>query len=114
MSNLKITPFLVGKKHSVEIEDFEPKGGYEVFLKELCLHLGAVFVKWHQGVEIGVGEIIYKDCKMTLLWTDFPEYFSFDCDNKAMAVQLKKELEGYFYLHEEVIQQVEVLRKAGK
>lgn len=96
MINLKISPFLVGKEHAVKLEEFEPNGGYELFLKDVCLYLGAIFVKWHQGIEIGVGEIIYKDYKMTVVWTDFPEHLSFDCENKDMAEQLKKELEAYF------------------
>ena len=101
MINLKISPFLVGKEHAVKLEEFEPNGGYELFLKDVCLYLGAIFVKWHQGIEIGVGEIIYKDYKMTVVWTDFPQYLSFDCEDQTMAQQLYKELEDYFHLHEE-------------
>jgi hypothetical protein len=99
--NLKISPFLVGKKHAVELEEFGPNGGYELFLKNVCMYLGAIFVKWNQGIEIGVGEIIYKDYKMTVVWTDFPEHLSFDCENKGVAEQLQKELENYFHLHED-------------
>lgn len=101
MINLKIRPFLVGKEHAVELEEFEPKGGYEPFLKDVCLYLGAIFVKWHQGIEIGVGDIVYKGYKMSVFWTDFPFSLSFDCKDEPMAIQLQKELENYFHLHED-------------
>ena len=101
MIKITTTPFSIGKQHSVELNDFVPKGGFEVFLKDVCLHLGAEFVKWYQGFESGIGEIIYEKYQMTVFWTDFPEHLSFDCKNKDMAEKIQKEMEGYFCLHED-------------
>jgi hypothetical protein len=100
MFNFCITPFAKSNKYSLELEDFEPKGGYEPFLKDVCSYLGATFLDWYQGVESGIGHIIYKEYKMTVYWTDFPFALSFDCANEAMAKELQEELKKYFETQE--------------
>jgi hypothetical protein len=63
MINLTMRPFSVGKKHAVAIEAFGPNGENELFLQDACLYLGAIFVKWHQGIEMRIGEVIYQDSR---------------------------------------------------
>lgn len=100
MFNFRVTPFAKGPKYSLELEDFEPKGGYELFLKDICTYLGAVFSYWHQGFEIGVGAIICNNYKIEVYWSDFPFALSFDCENEAMAEGLREQLKSYFEVHE--------------
>jgi hypothetical protein len=101
MTKFLLKPFLNSTEYALKLEEFEPKGGYEPFLKDVCPFLGATFLDWYQGIESGIGKIIYKGYKMTVFWTDFPQSLSFDCEDQAMAQQLQKELEDYFHLHEE-------------
>ncbi len=97
--NIALWKAVKGTGMSVMLNDFEPKGGYEPFLKDVCPYLGATFLDWYQGIESGIGHIIYKDYKMTVFWTDFPFSLSFDCKNEAMAKELQEELKGYFEVH---------------
>jgi hypothetical protein len=94
--NCRITPFAKGNKYSLELEDFEPTGGYEVFLRHVCPYLGEGFLDWHQGIAEGIGHITYRGYKLAVYWTDFPFALSFDCQDKAMAEELKRRLEAYF------------------
>lgn len=93
---LKITPFLGSPEFSVELEDFEPKGGYEPFLRDICGYLGETFINWYQGVESGVGAITYQGSTVKVFWTDFPFALSFDCRNNEIAEQLYERLQAYF------------------
>lgn len=96
MFAFRVSPFASSDKCSLELEDFEPKCGYEFFLKEACPFLGADYLDWHQGVESGIGHINYKGYKMTVFWTDFPFALSFDCRDEPMALELRGRLEAYF------------------
>jgi hypothetical protein len=86
---------------TINLNNFEPAGGYELFLKNLCKELGQKFIDWHQGIESGIGHIVYRDQEIVVFWTDFPFALSFDCINKAMADELQNELINYFHLHTE-------------
>ena len=101
MTKFLLKPFLNSEKYALELEGFEPKGGYEPFLKDVCPFLGGTFLDWYQGVESGIGAITYQGKKIVVFWTDFPFALSFDCLNETMAKNLQKELENYFFLHEE-------------
>lgn len=96
MTKFLLKPFLNSEEYALKLEEFEPKGGYEPFLKDVCLFLGATFLDWYQGVESGIGKIIYKDYRMTIFWTDFPQSLSFDCKDEVMAKELQQKLEAYF------------------
>lgn len=91
-----ISAFLKTSKYALEIEDFEPKDGYEIFLKNLCFNLGEKFIDWQQGVESGIGHITFKDYTLTIVWTDFPSSLSFDCRDEVMATELQSVIERYF------------------
>jgi hypothetical protein len=94
--NYRITAFATGQKYSLELEDFEPKGGYELFLKTFCKFIDEEFLDWHQGVMEGIGHITYRGYKLVVYWTDFPFALSFDCRDKAMAEELRPMLEAFF------------------
>lgn len=99
--NLQISPFLQSEKWSLDLNGFEPKNGYESFLRELCIYLNIEFIRWHQGLESGLGQIIYQGYKMDIFWSDFPFALSFDCLDEVMAKDLQKELKVYFDLNKE-------------
>lgn len=101
MFSFRVSSFANGDKYSLELEDFEPKGGYESFLKEVCLFVNSEYLDWYQGVESGIGHINYKGYKMTVFWTDFPFALSFDCRDEAMALDLRGRLEAYFSVQSE-------------
>ena len=94
--DLQISPFLQSEKWSVDLNSFEPKDSYECFLKEFCIYLQAEFIRWHQGFESGIGQIIYRGDKIDILWSDFPFSLSFDCSDKTMAKNIQKNLEVFF------------------
>lgn len=96
MFSFRVSPFANSDKYSLELGNFEPKNGYESFLKEACPFVGAEYLNWHQGVESAIGHINYKGYKMTVFWTDFPSALSFDCKDEAMALDLRGRLEVYF------------------
>jgi len=96
MIQFRITPFLQSKEFSLELEDFEPVGGYEQFLKHVCDYLGETFLDWYQGIESGIGHVTYRGYTLTVYWTDFPFALSFDCQDEAMAKELKTALESFF------------------
>jgi hypothetical protein len=96
MIKFAIQPFLNSEEFSLDLEDFEPKGGYELFLKDACAFLDAKYLDWHQGIETGIGHINYKGYKVTVFWTDFPFALSFDCRDEAMALDLRDQLQAYF------------------
>lgn len=84
---------------SIILNEFEPQGGYELFLKELCAFLGEKFLGWHQGIESGIGDITYEGYKLTVFWTDFPFSLSFDCrDQNWSAVFVLVTAFIYFWL----------------
>lgn len=80
---------------SIILNEFEPQGGYELFLKELCAFLGEKFLGWHQGIESGIGDITYEGYKLTVFWTDFPFSLSFDCRDQKMAQKLEEGLYSF-------------------
>lgn len=93
--NFNVTPFATGTEYSLIINDFVPNQGYENFLREFCVHLGESFIDWYQGVESGIGHIVYKEKKVMVFWTDFPFSLSFNCQNEIMAIELKKDIINY-------------------
>lgn len=95
MINFSIVPFLKTTEYSLVIENFAPQRGYEDFLRNLCVYLEDTFVDWYQGVESGIGHIVYRNYKVTVFWTDFPFSLSFDCQNETMAIELKKQIDEY-------------------
>ncbi|MEJ7139172.1 hypothetical protein [Amphibiibacter pelophylacis] len=99
--NINLWKAVNGPGVSVNLNEFEPSGGYESFLQDICPVLKAIFLDWHQGIESGIGHISYQGKEIEVFWTDFPFALSFDCLGESMAQQLKKELEDYFRLHEE-------------
>ena len=86
----------MSQKHTLELEDFEPKGGYEIFLKQFCEYIDEEFLDWYQGVMEGIGHITYRSYKLEVYWTDFPFALSFDCRDKTMAEELQPKLEAFF------------------
>jgi hypothetical protein len=92
----KISPFVEGEKFSLELCEFTPKGGYEIFLREFCQFAGESFHDWFQGVESGIGHLSYLGTTLTVVWNDFPDSFGFDCDSKELAISLKGQLEKFF------------------
>lgn len=90
----------MSQKHSLELEDFEPKGGYEIFLTQFCKFIDEEFLDWYQGVMEGIGHITYRGYKLEVYWTDFPFALSFDCRDKAMAEELKPRLKTFFSRNE--------------
>ena len=99
--NITLWRAVKGSGVSVNLNGFEPKEGYKLFLKDLCTNLGMGFVAWRQGFESGIGDIIYQGKNIVVFWTDFPFALSFDCLDEAMAKDLQKELEIYFDLNKE-------------
>ncbi len=98
--NISITPFRKSSDFALEINDFEPVGGYENFIKNFCKYIGAEFLDWYQGWWDGLGHINIGETNMRVFWTDFPLSLSFDCSNKTQAEILKKKLEAFFKDHE--------------
>lgn len=80
---------------SVCLNDFEPYGGYESFLRNFCKTLGESFLDWSQGVESGVGHITYKRYRLPVIWTDFPFALSFDCPDCCVAEEIASKLREY-------------------
>jgi hypothetical protein len=96
MVKMEIRKFFNADQYALELEDFEPKGGYEIFLKKFCEFIKEQFLDWYQGVEVGIGHITYQGYKLEVYWTDFPFALSFDCRDKAMADELRPKLEAFF------------------
>lgn len=94
----KVTPFVDGGKFSLELCDFAPKGGYEIFLREFCRFSGESLYDWFQGVESGIGHLSYLSTALTVIWNDFPDSFSFDCDSEELAISLQGKLEKFFLI----------------
>jgi hypothetical protein len=96
MSPFRITKFLNSSKYSLELEAFEPVGGFDVFLTSLCNYLGERLLQWHRNWEFGIGYMTYKGYKLELCQREFPYEFSFDCRDEVMAIELKEKLEVFF------------------
>lgn len=93
--NMKIVPFRYGHEYSLELGEFWPRGGYAKFLKDFCTKIGGGFLDWSQGVESGIGHINFENQKLTVYWSDFPDAFSFDCNNQSQAERLKLLVEKF-------------------
>ncbi|MFC6282041.1 hypothetical protein [Polaromonas aquatica] len=91
----KITPFSSSEKFSLELHDFTPEGGYELFLQRFCQFAEESFFDWFQGVQSGIGHITYLGTTLTVVWNDFPQSFSFDCSSEKLAVSLQSQLEQF-------------------
>lgn len=100
MMSFSITPFSNSIEYSLVIENFVPQHGYDNFLRNLCTYLEATFVDWYQGVESGIGHIVYRNYKLAVFWTDFPFSLSFDCQNEIMAIELQKNINEYMKMLE--------------
>lgn len=96
MTKFRISPFLNNSKFSLEIEEFEPRCGYKIFLADACKFFGEQLLDWYQGVESGVGHMTYKSELITVSWTDFPIALSFDCANEEIANELRTKFDEYF------------------
>lgn len=92
----QITPFHQSKQFSLELYEFVPKDGYETFLKKFCEFSGEAFIDWRQGVESGIGHISYLGGRLTVVWNDFPDSFSFDCESELVALSLQSLLKTFF------------------
>lgn len=95
-TKIRITPFLKSDKFSAEIEEFEPVGGSEKFLRDFAAHLGESLSDWFQGFEEGGGYFTYRGQKLFVYWSAFPLQLSFDCPNEVIALRVKKDLEDFF------------------
>lgn len=95
-ASIRITPFLRSDEFSTEIEEFEPVGGNEKFLREFAAYLGETLVSWFQGYEEGSGYFTYRGQRLFVYWSAFPLQLSFDCANEATAKLVKQDLEAFF------------------
>lgn len=93
---LKITPFRNSHEYAMEIREFEPPGGYEVFLKRFCQFTGGEFLDWAQDWWNGIGHIKLNKQKLTVCWRDFPLAISFDCDTREQAEEIKMIVRRFF------------------
>ena len=96
MIKFQISKFLNNAQYALELEEFEPVGGLDVFLKTVCEYLGEELLQWHRNWEFGVGYMTYKGYKLGLCQSEFPHHFSFDCRDEHMANDLKSKLEAFF------------------
>lgn len=96
MCKYRISPFANSEQYSLELQEFVPDEGYESFLQDLCAFLSEKFLDWHQGIELGIGHMTYRNYRLAIYWTDFPFALSFDCANEPMAQSLRGDVESYF------------------
>lgn len=94
--DMRITPFRYSHEYALELSEFWPKEGFAGFLKDFCSYVGGRFIDWHQGVESGLGHINFENQTITVYWSDFPDAFSFDCNNQLQAERLKRLVKEYF------------------
>jgi hypothetical protein len=57
--------------------------------------MGESLCDWFQGVESGIGHMSYLGSTLTVVWNDFPDSFSFDCDSEGLAISLQGKLEKF-------------------
>ncbi len=96
---MRIAPFKNSHECSLELDEFSPQEGYAEFLKDFCTAIGGRFLDWYQGVESGIGHINFENQNLIVYWSDFPDAFSFDCNNKTQAERLKILVEKYLTQH---------------
>lgn len=96
MIDIRLTKFKSSEKCSVELVNFEPKGGLEIFIKTLSEYLEEDLLEWSRNWEFGVGTITFMGNKIALIQSEFPQVFSFDCQSEAIANELKKRLVKFF------------------
>ena len=96
MINVRISNFHSSKKCSVELENFEPKGGPEIFIKTFCINLRENLLEWNRNWEFGVGRMTFMGDEITLIQSEFPHVFSFDCRNETIANELKTRVVNFF------------------
>lgn len=96
LASIRITPFLKSAEFSTEIEEFEPVGGNEKFLRDFAAYLGESLSDWFQGFEEGGGHFTYRGQRLFVYWSAFPLQLSFDCPDEATAMLVKKDLEAFF------------------
>lgn len=85
---------------SINLNDFEPRGGYELFLKQFCKFIHEEFLDWNQGITEGIGHMTFRGYKLEVYWTDFPFALNFDCRDKTMADELRPSLLSFIPCYE--------------
>lgn len=96
MITLRISKFQASEKCTVEIDNFEPKDGLEMFIKTFSEYLGEVLLEWNRSWEFGIGRITFKSDEVMLVQSDFPQVFGFDCKDEASAKELQSSLVKFF------------------
>lgn len=96
MIDVRISKFQSGEKYSVELNNFEPKGGLDLFIKTYSEYLGEEIVDWNRNWEFGTGRMTFIGDEVILIQSEFPQLFSFDCRNEVMAEELKQSLVRFF------------------
>lgn len=99
MIDLRISSFQSSEKCSVDLENFEPVGGLELFIKSYSEYIGEEVLKWNRSWEFGVGCMTFSGNEIALIQSEFPHVLSFDCRNKILANELRKSLESFFKSH---------------
>ena len=96
MINVRISKFQSSERCTVELEDFEPRDGLELFIKTFSEYLGEVLLEWNRSWEFGVGRITFKRDEVMVVQSEFPQVFGFDCKDEASAKELQHRLVKFF------------------
>lgn len=96
IQSARISPFGFSNEVAVKLEDFEPTGGNEHFLRSFAAFLGETLADWYQGYEEGGGHFTYRGQRLFVYWSAFPLQLSFDCPNEATAKLVKQDVEAFF------------------
>lgn len=96
MITVRLSKFQASDKCTVELENFEPGDGLEIFIKTFSEFLGEILLEWNRNWEFGVGRITFKRGEVMLVQSEFPKVFGFDCKDEASAKELQSSLVKFF------------------
>ena len=96
MIDVRLSNFQLSEKCTVQLENFEPRDGLELFIKTFSEYLGEVLLEWNRSWEFGVGRMTFKRGEVMLVLSEFPHVFGFDCQDETIAKELQHRLVKFF------------------
>ncbi|MCM0045484.1 MAG: hypothetical protein NBV65_12755 [Burkholderiaceae bacterium] len=101
--SLNITRLRGSARYSMELAEFYPVEGFEVFLEAFCGFIDERLIDWHESEESGIGRITFKRRELPIYWSASAMNFCFHCQSSTEASEMRALVIDYFDAYPEAL-----------
>lgn len=83
-------------RYSMDLIEFYPVGGLDVFLEAFCDFIDERLIDWHEDDDSGLGCMTFKRRELRLFWSAASMSLCFHCQSAVEASEIRALVIDYF------------------